>query len=48
MSPTEKIKTYLRAILRAEDLETAKSEARLALQIAESAEPKPYRKGQKT
>lgn len=36
MTPDAKIATYLRAILRADDLDKAKQEARLALKLIET------------
>ena len=37
MAPDAKVATYLRAILRADDLDKAKQEARLALKLIEKA-----------
>lgn len=43
MTAREKIATYLRAILAAEDLAAAQREARLALEICERSQPRKRR-----
>lgn len=40
METNTKLLSYLKAILRAEDIETAHSEARLAIQLIEKSQPK--------